>query len=146
MDYDTRSEIFYHNKMSLATVEARVGPTFVLSADSPTPYERYVLSEDYEFRESTLRYDAATDEFYLNISTQRIDGDDAEVPTDAGHPDQTVLCIDLGVNNLAVSSTGTFCHGDDYDHWCREFERRRGEMQQRGTQATHNALLRLGKR
>jgi putative transposase len=163
MDYDTRSATFYRNKVSLATVEGRVEPSFVLPADSPTPYERYVLSEDYEFRESTLRYDAATDEFYLNISTRRLDGvdetnvssahqntarsgDDAEVSADTGHPNQTVLGIDLGVNSLAVSSTGTFWQGDDYDHWCREFEKRRGEMQQRGTQSAHNALLRLGKR
>jgi IS605 OrfB family transposase len=144
MDYDTRSATFYRNKVSLATVEGRVEPSFVLPADSPTPYERYVLSGDYEFRESTLRYDAATDEFYLNISTRRTDG--AEVSEDTGHPDQTVLGIDLGVNSLAVSSTGRFWQGDDYDHWCREFEKRRGEMQQRGTQAAHNALLRLGKR
>jgi len=164
MDYDTRSATFYRNKVSLSTVEGRVEPSFVLPADSPTPYERYVLSEDYEFRESTLRYDAATDEFYLNISTRRTDGvdetqcvssahqnasrsgDDDEGSEDTGHPDQTVLGIDLGVNSLAVSSTGTFWQGDDYDHWCREFEKRRGEMQQRGTQAAHNALLRLGKR
>ncbi len=49
--------------MSLATVEGQVDPSFVLPADSPTPYERYVLSEDYELRERTLRYDAATDKF-----------------------------------------------------------------------------------
>jgi len=145
MDYDTRSATFYRNKISLATVEGRVEPPFVLPADSPTPYERYVLSENYEFRESTLRYDAATDEFYLNISTRRTDSDDAG-SEDTGHPDQTVLGIDLGVNSLAVSSTGTFWQGDDYDHWCREFEKRRGEMQQCGTQAAHEALLRLGKR
>ena len=145
MDYDTRSATFYRNKVSLATVEGRVEPSFVLPADSPTPYERYVLSENYEFRESTLRYDAATDEFYLNISTRRTDSDD-EVSEDTEHSDQTVLGIDLGVNSLAVSSTGTFWQGDDYDHWCREFEKRRGEMQQRGTQAAHKALLRLGKR
>ena len=145
MDYDARSATFYRNKVSLATVAGRVEPSFVLPRDSPTPYERYVLSENYEFRESTLRYDAATDEFYLNISTRRIDSDE-EVSIDTGHRDQTVLGIDLGVNSLAVSSTGTFWHGDDYDHWCREFEKRRGEMQQRGTQAAHNALLRLGKR
>jgi len=76
---------------------------------------------------------------------RRTDGDD-EVSEDTGHPDQTVLGIDLGVNSLAVSSTGTFWQGDDYDHWCREFEKRRGEMQHRGTQAAHKALLRLGKR
>jgi IS605 OrfB family transposase len=163
MDYDARSATFYRNKVSLATVEGRVEPSFILPADSPTPYERYVLSEDYEFRESTVRYDAVDDEFYIQLSTRRIDGvdetcvssahqnakrsgDDDEVPADTGHPDQTVLGIDLGVNSLVVSSTGMFWQGDDYDHWCREFEKRRGEMQQRGTQAAHNALLRLGKR
>jgi len=167
MDYDTRSATFYRNTMSLSTVEGRVEPTFVLPADSPTPYERDVLSEDYEFRESTLRYDAATDEFYLNISTQRIDGvdetcvssahqnaersgdDDAEVPVDAGHPDQTVLGIDLGVNSLAVSSTGTFWQGDDYDHWCREFEKRRGEMCQKcgyRVSADYNGAKNIGLR
>ncbi|MFB6235982.1 MAG: RNA-guided endonuclease InsQ/TnpB family protein [Halopenitus sp.] len=146
MDYDTRSATFYRNNVSVATVEGRAELSFVLPTDSPTPYERYVLSDDYEFRESTLRYDAVDDEFYLHISTRRIDGNDAEVTTDTGHPDQTVLGIDLGVNSLAVSSTGTFWQGDDYDHWCREFEKRRGEMQQRGTQAAHKTLLRLGKR
>src|SRR6056297_3048039 len=101
MDYDTRSATFYRNKVSLATVKGRVEPSFVLPADSPTPYERYVLSEDHEFRESTLRYDAATDEFYLNISTRRINGDD-EVSDDTGHSDQTVLGIDLGVHENSV--------------------------------------------
>jgi transposase len=128
MDYDTRSATFYRNNVSLATVEGRVEPSFILPADSPTPYERYVLSEDYEFRESTLRYDATTDEFYLHVSTRRVNDEDAEASTDTGHSDQTVLGIDLGVNSLAVSSTGTFWKGDDYDHWCREFEKRRGEM------------------
>ena len=134
IDYDSRSATFYRRKASLATVDGRVELPFVLPADGPTPYERYVLSGDYEFRESTLRYDAVTDEFYLHISTRRTDGsDDAEVPEDTGHHDQTVLGIDLGVNSLAVASTGTFWQGDEYDHWCREFEKRRGEMQQCGT-------------
>jgi len=146
MDYDTRSATFYRNKASLATVEGRIELPFILPAGSPTPYEQYVLSEDYEFRESTLRYDAVTDEFYLHISTRRTDNNDTEVSADTGHPDQTVLGIDLGVNSLAVASTGTFWQADEYDHWIREFEKRRGEMQQRGTQAAHNAVLRLGKR
>jgi len=130
--------------VSLSTVDGRVELPFVLPSDSPTPYERYVLSEDYEFRESTLRYDPVTDEFYLNISMRRYGSDESEVSTDTEH--QSVLGIDLGVNSLAVASTGTFWQGDEYDHWCHEFEKRRGKMQQRGTQAAHNALLRLGKR
>ncbi|MBP1986184.1 RNA-guided endonuclease InsQ/TnpB family protein [Halolamina salifodinae] len=149
MLYDKRSATFYRNKVSLSTVNGRVECDFELPSDSPTPYERYVLSEEFEFRASTLQYDAVDDEFYFHITTRKYDSegdgsDDAEVSEDTEH--QTVLGVDLGVNSLAVSSTGRFWQGDDYDHWCREFEKRRGEMQQRGTQAAHNALLRLGKR
>jgi putative transposase len=146
MVYDKRSATFYRDHVSLSTINGRVECDFELPSDSPTPYERYVLSEEYEFRASTLQYDKATDEFYFHITTQKYDGegDESEVSADTEH--QTVLGIDLGVNSLAVASTGTFWQGDEYDHWCREFEKRRGEMQQRGTQAAHNALLRLGKR
>ncbi|WP_435100536.1 RNA-guided endonuclease InsQ/TnpB family protein, partial [Halorubrum sp. N11] len=133
MLYDKRSATFYRNNVSLSTVNGRIECEFELPSDSPTPYERYVLSEKFEFRASTLQYDSEGD-----------DGDDTEASADTGH--QTVLGIDLGVNSLAVSSTGRFWQGDDYDHRCREFEKRRGEMQQRGTQAAHTALLRLGKR
>ncbi|MBX0305739.1 RNA-guided endonuclease InsQ/TnpB family protein [Haloarcula salinisoli] len=149
--YDKRSATFYRNKVSLSTVNGRVECDFELPSDSPTPYEEYVLSEEYEFRASTLQYDAVDDEFYFHITTRKYDSeededrsDNAEVSADTGH--QTVLGIDLGVNSLAVSSTGRFWQGDDYDHWIGEFEKRRGELQQRGTQAAHNALLRLGKR
>jgi len=149
MLYDKRSATFYRNKVSLSTVNGRVECDFELPSDSPTPYERYVLSEEFEFRASTLQYDAVDDEFYFHITTRKYDsegddGEDAEVSEDTER--QTVLGIDLGVNSLAVSSTGRFWQGDDYDHWIQEFEKRRGEMQQRGTQAAHNALLRLGKR
>ena len=106
MDYDARSATLYRNEASLSTVDGRVELPFVLPSDSPTPYERYALSEDYEFRESTLRYDPVTDEFYLNISMRRYDSDESGVSADTEH--QTVLGIDLGVNSLAVASTGTF--------------------------------------
>jgi len=149
MDYDLRSGTFYRQKASLATVDGRVELPFVLPSDSPTPYEWYALSGSYEFRESTLRYDAVTGDYYLHVPTRTYDGDDeqdTDDPADTEHHDQTVLGIDLGVNSLAVASTGRFWQGDDYDHWINEFEKRRATLQQRGTQAAHNAMLRLGKR
>jgi transposase len=120
MVYDKRSATFYRNKISLSTVNGRVECVFELPSSSPTPYEQYVLSEEYEFRASTLQYDQATDEFYFHITTRKYDTD-AEVSVDTGH--QTVLGIDLGVNSLAVASTGRFWNGDEYDHWCRETAR-----------------------
>jgi len=109
MVYDKRSATFYRNKVSLSTVNGRVECEFELPADSPTPYEQYVLSDEYEFRASTLQYDRATDEFYFHITTRKYDDDETEVSADTGH--QTVLGIDLGVNSLAVASTGTFWQG-----------------------------------
>ena len=147
MVYDKRSATFYRNKISLSTVNGRVECDFELPADSPTPYEEYVLSEDYEFRTSTLQYDQATGEFYFHVKTRKVDGDgevvEIEGSDDTGH--QTVLGIDLGVNSLAVASTGTSWSDDEYDHWIQEFEKRRTEMQQRGTQAAYNALLFAGR-
>ncbi|HET7324182.1 MAG TPA: transposase [Halococcus sp.] len=135
---------FRRREVSLSTLEGRIVCPFVLPSDSPTPYERYVLDEGYEFRQSTVRYVRETDEFYLHLTTRRYDGDNADGTTDTEH--RSVLGIDLGVNSLAVASTGTFWQGDDYDHWIREFEQRRAKMQQRGGQDAHEALLRLGRR
>jgi putative transposase len=146
MDYDKRSSTIHRSEASLSTRSGRVECDYLLPSASPTPYEHYILSEDYEFRTSTLHYDRTTDNFSLHITTRRYDADsdDADGLTDTEH--RTVLGIDLGVNSLAVGSTGTFWQGDDYDHWIREFEKRRAKMQQKETQAAHNALLRLGKR
>ncbi|EMA54745.1 RNA-guided endonuclease InsQ/TnpB family protein [Halococcus thailandensis] len=145
--YDKRSATFSRSEVSLSTVNGRAECEFVFPADSPTPYERYIVNDDYEFRMATLQYDDVTDGFYLHLSTRKYDGvdeADSEASTDTEH--QTVLGIDLGVNSLAVASTGTFWQGDDYDHWVREFEKRRAKMQQRETQHGYNALRRLGKR
>ncbi|MDG5817727.1 hypothetical protein [Natronococcus sp. A-GB7] len=78
MVYDKRSATFYRNKVSLSTVNGRIECDFELPADSPTPYEQYVLSEEYEFRASTLQYDKATDEFYFHITTRKHDSDSAD--------------------------------------------------------------------
>jgi len=40
----------------------------------------------------------------------------------------TVLGVDLNVNTFAVTSTGTFWDGDEFDHWRREYEKRRGDL------------------
>jgi hypothetical protein len=33
--------------------------------------------------------------------------------------------VDLGVENIAVTSTGVFWPGDELNHWLREYEKRR---------------------
>ena len=60
IDYDRRSATFYRSKTSLSTVNGRVECPFILPADSPTPYEQYVLSEDYELPRRTEAYSHGT--------------------------------------------------------------------------------------
>jgi putative transposase len=62
-----------------------------LPADSPTPYEEYVLSEDYECRTSTLQYDQATDEFYFHVTTRKIDDDGEAVEAEGSDDPDTVV-------------------------------------------------------
>ena len=119
MVYDKRSATFHRNKVSLSTVNGRVECDFELPSDSSTPYEEYVLSEKFEFRASTLQYDEVTDEFYFHITTRKYDSETdgtihTEVSADTEH--RTILNIGLGVNSLAVTSTGRFWNGDEYDH------------------------------
>lgn len=95
MLYDKRGATFYRNKVSLSTINGRVECDFELPSDSPTPYEQYVLSEEFEFRASTLQYDAVDDEFYFHITTRKYDsegdsGDEAEDSEDAEHQQSSV--------------------------------------------------------
>jgi len=50
------------------------------------------------------------------------------------------------VNNLAVTSTGTFWTGEEFDHWRREYEKRRGSLQQCGTRWAHENIQSVGRK
>lgn len=54
--------------------------------------------------------------------------------------------MDLGVENIAVTSTGKFWSGNELNHWHREYEKRRASMQQRGTRYAHEAMQRVGRK
>jgi Transposase and inactivated derivatives len=57
----------------------------------------------------------------------------------------TVLGVDLGVNNLAVASTGAFWTGDEFDHWRHEYKRRRDDLQKHGTRWAHQSIQSIGR-
>jgi len=132
--YDKRSATFHRDYISLSTVNGRITCDYVLPDDAETPPTKYVIDEDYEFRRGTLhRRDGA---WYLHASMRKVEADDSK--STAGH--RTVLGVDLGVNQLAVASTGRFWSADEFIHWKREYEKRRGSLQQHGTRAAHEAI------
>ncbi|UHQ95983.1 hypothetical protein [Natrinema halophilum] len=127
--YDKRSATFHRNHGSLSTVNGRIECEYILPDDVEKSPTKYVANEDYEFRRATLhRRDG---DWYLHASMLKEDGD-----TNSTTEHRTVL----GVNQLAVASTGRFWSADEFNPWKREYEKQRGDLQQCGTRAEHDAI------
>ena len=137
--YDKRSATFHRDHVSLSTPDGRIECDYILPDDDNVPPTKYVANEDYEFRRATLhRRDG---DWYLHTSMLKEDDD-----TDSSTEHRTVLGVDLGVNQLAVASTGRFWSADEFNHWKREYEQRRGDLQQCGTRAAHDAIAGVGRK
>lgn len=125
--YDHRCATFQDEYVSLATVDGRIEADYVLPDDPiDTPHERYLFAEEYEITGAELH---RTDdgEWMLHVCVKADVETDAPEEVDAEH--RTVLGVDLGVNQLAVTSTGTFWSGHKFDHWRKEYEKRRASLQ-----------------
>ena len=139
LEYDQRSATFNADHATLSTVEGRITAEYVLpDEDRDTPHAKYLFGDEYETTGATLHY--REDGFYLHVRT-KADVADPEPPENG-----TVLGLDLGVENIAVTSTGVFWSGDELNHWHREYEKRRASMQQRGTRYAHEAMQRVGRK
>jgi len=143
--YDKRAATYYRDKVSLATVNGRVVCEYDLPENPDgTPHGEYLLNDDYSFSTSTLHYDSEADEFYLHAVMKR--------ELDVGRPEKAehsnVLGVDCNVDDhLAVTSTGAFVgNADSLNHQRREFEKRRGSLQQTGTRSAHLTFHRIGRR
>jgi hypothetical protein len=128
VEYNQRNATFQDDRATLSTVSGRVTVECVLPDDSrDTPHSECLFSDEYETTGATLHHREHGDEFHLHVRT-KTDVDDPD-PRENG----TVLGVDLGAENVAVTSTGAFRSGDELDHWHHEYEKRRTSMQQRGT-------------
>ena len=130
--YDHRIATFHDDYVSLATTDGRIEPEYMLPDDKrDTPHGKYLFAEEYETTGAELHY--MNGNWMLHIHCKR----DAEPDTSeqATPENGTVLGVDLGVNNLAVTSTGTFRTSDEFNHWRKEYENRRGDLQECGTRS-----------
>jgi len=139
--YDKRSATFHRDHVSLSTVDGRIECDYILPDDSETPPTKYVADEDFEFRMGHLQH--RDGEWYLHASMQK-ETDEQMAESTAGH--RTVLGVDLGVNNLAVTSTGTFWSADEFNHWRREYEKRCGDLQACGSRHAHENIESVGRK
>jgi IS605 OrfB family transposase len=140
--YDKRSATFHRDYVSLSTVEGRVECDYILPDDPDRHPRTYLEDEEYEFRMGHLQYHDGA--WYLHASMRTVDPDGEDTGATTGH--RTVLGVDLGVNNIAVASTGRFWSASEFNHWRREYETRRGSLQQCGSRHAHENIESVGRR
>ena len=141
--YDHRTATFHDDWVSLATVDGRIEVDYVLpDEDRDTPYADYLFSDDYETTGAELHYSNGNWMLHVHCKTDVEPDTSEKAATENG----TILGVDLGVNNLAVTSTGTFWTGDEFDHWRREYENRRGDLQEHGTRWAHENMQAVGRK
>lgn len=130
--YNKNAVTYYDDYATLATVEGRVEAAFVLP-DAPDAPQRTYLCDEWERKEATLHH--RDGDWYLHITVVK---DDEFEPEEAENG--TVLGVDLGVENIAVTSTGQFWSAGSLNHRRREYERVRGGLQQTGTESAHRTI------
>ncbi|CAI50364.1 IS1341-type transposase ISNph28 [Natronomonas pharaonis DSM 2160] len=141
--YDHRTATFHDEYVSLATVDGRIETDYVLPDKTrDTPHTDYFFSDEYETAGAELHYTNGNWMLHIHCKTDV----ESNTPEQATPENGTVLGVDLGVNNLAVASTGTFWTGDEFDHWRREYEKRRGDLQECGTRWAHENMQAVGRK
>jgi transposase len=118
--------------VSLTTTESRVRCDLALP-DADDGYQRQSLDLDtWSVTESTRPRRRRL--FYIGFRRHK---NDTERNT---AKDGTVLGVDLGIENLAVTSAADFFSGQELTHDLREFEKVRAGLQQTGTRSAHRTL------
>lgn len=138
-EYNKRNATFYEDQASLSTVNGRITVGYVLPDENrETPHSNYLLSDEFEPTGATLHYRKG--DFYLHVRTTAV-VDDPE-PFENG----TVLGVDLGVENIAVTSTGVFWSADELNHWRQEYVERRKSLQECGSRYAHENIQKVGRK
>ncbi len=127
---------------TLAAYGGRVRAEFVYPPGEDCPQAQYLGGDEWEPKGATLHYERDDGEYYLHVTVER-----DEPETELGEAENgTVLGVDLGVENIAVTSTGTFFSGGLFNHRRDEYERIRGSLQQTGTESAHRTIDQMGNR
>ncbi len=138
-EYNHRNATFYDDHATLSTVDGRVTVGYDLPHESrDTPHSQYLLNDDYEATGATLHYRKGS--FYLHVRT-KANVDAPDLPENG-----TVLGVDLGVDNIAVTSTGTFWSADELNHWHQEYTERRQSLQEYGSRWAHENVQAVGRK
>lgn len=133
ISYDPRTlTLFDDGTVSLATLGSRVQCDLCLPDNDDGYQYQYIEDDSWELTECTLTY--RDSDFYLHLGFKRPE------PQYQTPEHRTVLGVDLGVEQLAVTSTGEFFSGREFTHEQREAIKRERELQQTGTRSAYRTL------
>ncbi|QCC49734.1 transposase [Halapricum salinum] len=140
--YDSRTMTLYRDaeQVSLTTSgdRSRVRADLVLPPDEDGYQDQYLDSDEWELAESTLHHRGG--EWYLHIGFRKLKPE--RQTTENG----TVLGVDLGVSQIAVTSTAGFYSAGKLNHERREFDRLRRSLQAHGSRNAHRTLESVGEK
>ena len=146
MTFDRRTLTVFpdQEKVTLTTLgdHSRVHADLVLPQDGEGYQHEYLDSDEWEYTESTLHYRDGEWYIHLGYRTPKEEPDADNSTTQHG----TVLGVDFGVNQIAVTSTARFFDAGELNHRRREFENVRGQLQETGTQSAHRTIQQLSGR
>ena len=139
--YNTNTISYFNDGgyCTLAAYNGRVRAEYVLPPNfEDCPQREYLLGDEWDTKGATLHYDTDDDAYYLHVTVER---DGPETKLELGEAENgTVLGVDLGVANIAVTSTGRFFSGGLLNRRRDEHKKVRGSLQQTGTESAHRTL------
>jgi IS605 OrfB family transposase len=140
--YNTNAVSYFDGYCTLAAYgSGRVTAEYVYPDDSIQA--AYMESDGWQKQGAKLRYDTQADTYYLHVTVVQ-ERDESQGKAEG----RAVLGVDRNVDGyLAVTSSGSFIGNTGYfNHNRREYERRRGKLQQQGTRSAHLTIQSIGDR
>ncbi len=131
IQFDKRTLTIKNRNCTFSTVNGRVKANYFLG-----DYQKQILDDpNYEFRTATMTYKDGN--FFLNITIIK--------PTFIMQS-QTVIGVDLGIKNIATTSTGKFFRSGLLNDKRRQFREKRAKLQSKGTRSCKKILQRISGR
>ena len=141
-DFDNRSATFNETSISLSTTQGRIEYNYSLpEIYEEVEYFNYLTNDEWDPVKATLH--KRDGDWFVHIGFKReIEPKDSN----STEEDRTVLGVDLGINQIAVTSTGRFWSSDELEHWKNEYEKRRASLQQNGSRFARQNLASVGRK
>lgn len=130
-----RSARFKNNLLSISTINGRIEIPFKV----PKCYEEYF--SDWKVCESIFFVNKKGTGFFCFTFSKEVNTNQQEL-----HSQNKILGVDLGVNNLAVTSDGVFYNNGRIKHLKRRFKFLRGKLQSKGTRSAKKLLRKISGR